>query len=136
MNGLGKVGIRHYQQRERHFVPYFSSFQYDVRIAEGGEPETLLHSRFGMVVGVIASQHSLSGNGMGEREHRSIQRHGETVPLRLEELLIRSIAQFQFGRTGGVFFDRSQHITFFLKKGNQVGGLVCPTTCRQLEGET
>ena len=122
--------IRHNEQRKGNFIPYLPCFQDNIRIAESGKPETFLHTRFGMIIGVITSQYSFSGNGVRQCKHRSIQRYREAVPLCLKEFLVRGIAQLQLRRTGREVFNRRVSLTVFPQKRNQVARFIRPPACR------
>ena len=90
--GVRQVGVGDDEQGEGHLVPYLSCFQNDVGVAEGREPETLLKTRFGVLVIVVAAQYAFGGHRVRQTEDGSVERDGEAVPLRLEELFARGIA--------------------------------------------
>ena len=93
LNRVREVGVGEYQHGERHLVPHLASLDNTVEITEGREPEALLDTELGAVVGVAAAQHIFEGKAVREGEYRGIEVDGITVAAGLVELLVGSKTQ-------------------------------------------
>ena len=91
---IGEVGGWHAQQREGHLLPLYATTHVTVDFSPRFHPETLIDTRFGVVVTIFTSEHIFHAKGVTDGEDGRIEIDFQPALLGVDKGLTRCKTQF------------------------------------------